>query len=54
MRLQEIAVTEGNNVIWENGKLIEGFRNIISACEASDYLTFDAGSGIYNFQMTGK
>jgi alpha-L-rhamnosidase len=46
-------VKESGKTVWENHKF-QQVRGIKSADENSDYITFEAGSGNYNFELSGK
>jgi alpha-L-rhamnosidase len=48
-----VTVREGNHVVWENGKFVPGDPGITAASAASHAITFDVGSGHYQFHLTG-
>jgi len=51
---KEIAIMESGKALWKAGKFIEGVSGITAGNETNDYVTFDVGSGSYDFQLTGQ
>jgi len=52
--LKKFAITEGDKAIWKDGVYIDGVAGIAAAHQDADWVTFDAGSGSYRFELTGK
>jgi alpha-L-rhamnosidase len=54
MGLRNVSVRESGRAIWEAGKFIEDVPGITAGSETEDYVSFDAGSGSYIFQLIGQ
>jgi alpha-L-rhamnosidase len=52
--LKEFAITEGGKAVWKNDSYIDGVAGIAAARRDVDWVTFDAGSGSYRFELKGK
>lgn len=51
--LTDVTVREGGNNVWEDGEFVAGITGIASGSESQVYVTFDVGSGLYEFTLTG-
>jgi len=48
--IQNAAITEGGMPVWSNGAFAEGANGITAGSQDGDYITFDVGSGTYEFK----
>ena len=44
-------VEENNEIIWKEGSYVDGVNGISGGAETRDYVTFDIGSGFYEFRI---
>ena len=51
--LKNAVVREGKRTVWRDGRWIEGVNGITGARESEEYVSFDAGSGVYDFEIAG-
>jgi hypothetical protein len=51
--LQRITVDECGEIIWKQGAYSGNVRGITGGNRSDRYLTFDVGSGQYNFRLGG-
>jgi alpha-L-rhamnosidase len=49
-----VTVREGNHVVWQNGKFVPGDPGITNAKSRDGAIEFSAGSGYYQFLLTGE
>jgi len=49
--LKTPAITEGGKPVWKGGAYVKGVAGIAEAKRTGDYVTFDAGSGPYSFEV---
>jgi alpha-L-rhamnosidase len=49
--IESATVTEGGRPIWTNGGFAEGPSGITAGAPDGDYITFDVGSGRYEFEV---
>ena len=62
--MTEVVVSEGDRVVWENGRFVPGAEGVLGARTGSDQtaflapsretVVFDVGSGHYSFKLTGQ
>ena len=52
--LKNITITESEISVWKDGTFIKGASGITAGTETNDYVTFDVGSGFYDFKLTGQ
>ena len=52
--LKNVVVTEGDETVYQAGRYVEGVDGISAASESSEYVTFEAGSGLYRFRLKGS
>ncbi len=52
--LKEFVITEGGKAIWKNDSHIDGVAGIADGRRDAEWVTFDAGSGSYRFELKGK
>ena len=52
--LENIAVSERNETVWQNDTFRPGPAGIDSACARAGFVDFELGSGSYQFQLTGE
>ena len=45
------TITEGGKIVWEHGAFVKGVAGIKSGKHEDGYVTFDAGSGEYQFKV---
>ena len=50
MGSKNITITEGGKVVWKDGAYIRGVEGITGGRQETGYVTFDTGSGEYNFK----
>ena len=48
--LARTVIREGGNVVWQDGAFSPCMHGIAAACAEADYVTFEVGSGDYQFQ----
>ena len=53
LELKDVAITEGRTTIWKDGAYVREVVGITGGSETNDYVTFDVGSGLYCFTLTG-
>ena len=53
LELKNVAITEGRTTIWKDGAYVREVVGITGGSETNDYVTFDVGSGLYCFTLTG-
>jgi len=53
MGLKKVIVKEGEKTVWENGSYLQGIAGITGGSEDEDYVTFNVGSGLYSFEVSG-
>jgi alpha-L-rhamnosidase len=51
IRSKDATVTEGGNVVWKDGAYVKGLEGITKASQKRGYVTFDVGSGEYQFKV---
>jgi alpha-L-rhamnosidase len=51
MELKNITITEGGKVVWKDGAYVSGVEGITGGKLESGYVTFDTGSGEYQFKV---
>ena len=54
MGLHNVAITEGGQSVWKAGAFVKGVPGISAGREDSEYVTFNAGSGCYAFELVGE
>jgi len=54
MGLNGAAVAESGKTVFRNGAYVAGVAGINGASRSTGYVTFDVGSGVYSFRLTGK
>jgi len=47
-------ITESDKPVWKNHRYVKTVSGITAGTEMDDYVTFDAGSGNYTFQLNGQ
>ena len=52
MGLQNVSITEGGKSVWKADGFVKGVPGITAGSKASQYVTFDVGSGSYSFRLT--
>jgi len=52
--LSDVTIKEHNTTLWQEGAYVEGVAGITGGIESTDYVTFEAGSGTYKFQISGS
>ncbi len=52
--LRNVSVKEGNKTIWKDGGYIAAVEGISGGRESEDYVTFEVGSGSYEFRAVGE
>jgi alpha-L-rhamnosidase len=50
--IENAKVTEGGTPAWSNGAFAEGANGITAGRQDGDYITFDVGSGRYEFEVS--
>ena len=50
---REVTITESGEVVWHAGAFVGGVAGIVGGSESRDYVTLDAGSGSYSFELSG-
>ena len=53
MGLKKVIVKERGKTVWENGSYLQGIAGITGGSEDEDYVTFNVGSGLYSFEVSG-
>jgi alpha-L-rhamnosidase len=48
---QQVGIKEGDTIIWNNGPLPLATPGITGGLETEEYVTFNAGSGEYRFEV---
>ena len=48
--IESAKVTEGGTPVWSNGAFAEGVDGITAGRQDGDYISFDVGSGTYEFK----
>lgn len=51
--LRNVVVTEGGTAVWKGNAYVAGTPGLTSATESTECITFHAGSGSYEFRMSG-
>jgi alpha-L-rhamnosidase len=51
--LRDVVVEESGQRVWEKGAYAGGRPGLSAASDEPDYVTFDAGSGTYDFSLRG-
>jgi len=51
MEYQNVAITESGKAIFHDGSYVGGVAGITDGSEGANYVTFDVGSGSYNFKL---
>ena len=64
MEMTEVVVSEGEGVVWENGRFVPGAEGVLGASTGTDQtsflapsrqaIVFEVGSGHYSFKLTGQ
>jgi len=54
MQLKNVIIKENSNVVWSNGQFLGNDSGIYRGYEDGDYVSFEVGSGIYSFELTGS
>ncbi|HET7213593.1 MAG TPA: family 78 glycoside hydrolase catalytic domain [Terriglobia bacterium] len=49
-----VTVTEGDHLVWQNGKFVPGDPGITGATSGEHSIEFSTGSGYYHFLLTGE
>ena len=52
--LRNVSVKEGDETIWKDGGYISAVEGITGGRESDDYVTFEVGSGSYEFRAVGE
>ena len=52
--LEHVIVMEGKAVLWKDGKPAQRIAGVSNGREEIDFVTFDVGSGIYDFELRAK
>jgi alpha-L-rhamnosidase len=62
--MTEVTISEGERVVWENGRFVPGAEGILNATTGTDQVSFlapsrravifEVGSGRYSFKLTGQ
>lgn len=52
--LKEVTIVESGHILWEAEAFADGVLGIYAARDTGDEVVFDAGSGSYVFQLTGR
>ena len=52
--LENVSITENGSPLWREGEFVEGVEGISGGRENDDWVTFDAGSGEYVFEVVGR
>lgn len=52
--LRDVAIRESGKTVWAAGAYVHGADGISNGRETDDGVVFDAGSGSYVFEMTGR
>ena len=54
MQMENVTITESGNLMWKEGSYVGHEEGITGGTENKDYVTFDVGSGIYVFRLSGQ
>jgi alpha-L-rhamnosidase len=54
LEMTELTVREGDRVVWEKSRYVEGTPGITAAKYADGRVIFEVGSGHFAFRMTGQ
>jgi alpha-L-rhamnosidase len=49
MGLDDVTISEGGQIVWEDGAFVSGVPGVSGGSEGSGCVTFDVGSGAYRF-----
>jgi len=49
--LEKFEITEGGKAVWRDGAYVKGAAGITAAAREAEWVTFDAGSGAYRFEL---
>ena len=52
--MTEVTVREGDHVVWSDGHFAAGDAGVTGATAGSQAVTFEVGSGRYQFTLTGE
>ena len=52
--LSQVAVTEGDMTLWKNATVSNLVEGITRVAETDNNVTFEVGSGVYSFALTGE
>ena len=53
MGFEGITIAERGEVVWVDGALVGGVQGIAGSSESATEVTFEVGSGLYRFQLSG-
>jgi alpha-L-rhamnosidase len=51
--LRDVSVEEGGKPVWKDGMYRDGIPGVVDGTDEQEYVTFDAGSGVYRFVLHG-
>jgi len=52
--MTEVTVHEGDRTVWENGHFVEGTPGVATGKTGNRRVSFEVGSGHYEFRLEGK
>jgi hypothetical protein len=52
--MTEVTVHEGDRTVWENGHFVEGVPGITAGKMGNKRVSFEVGSGHYDFRLNGE
>ena len=52
--LGNVSVSEGATPVWQDGSVVGEVDGIAGGEDTDDAVTFDVGSGVYVFRLTGR
>lgn len=52
--LRDVSITEGNTLAWRDGTPAASLAGIDAARDEGEWVSFDVGSGAYDFRLTGR
>jgi alpha-L-rhamnosidase len=53
MEIKNPLIKERRKIVWQDGRYISGDKGISNAKQEENYITFNLGSGRYEFQLSG-
>jgi hypothetical protein len=52
--LRDVEITEGGSLVWGSGAPGTAVAGIGGGRDEGEWVSFDVGSGIYDFHLTGR